>query len=95
MLSSAGIVGLAAILLLFGRSLVLLWRVPAAFGTLAFTAVLMRFAEGQLDIFWVTATSAIPWILAGISLGAMARSEHTEDSRPAVLPMRMSRTAWP
>jgi hypothetical protein len=80
MLSSAGIVGLLAILLLFGRSLVLLWRVPVRFGTLAFTAVLMRFVEGQVDIFWVTATSAIPWILAGISLGAMARAESLENA---------------
>jgi hypothetical protein len=79
MLSSAGIVGLAAFLFLFGRSLVVLWKVPARFGTLAFTAVLMRFVEGQFDIFWVTATSAIPWILAGIALGAMARSDHGEE----------------
>ena len=91
MLSSAGIVGLVAILMLFGRSLILLWNVPVRFGTLAFTAVLMRFAEGQLDIFWVTATPAIPWILAGISLGALDRSESMEDGEPALPSTRLSR----
>jgi polysaccharide biosynthesis protein PslJ len=96
MISSAGIVGLAAFLYLFGRSLVVLWRVPARFGTLAFTAVLMRFVEGQFDIFWVTAVSAIPWMLAGLALGAMARSDSGEEGLERAGPVtRLSLATWP
>jgi hypothetical protein len=95
MLSSAGIIGLAAFLFLFGRSLVLLWNVPIRFGTMAFTAVLMRFVEGQFDIFWVTAVSSIPWILAGLALGAMARWESGEDSPPPAPSARIATSTWP
>jgi hypothetical protein len=95
MLSSAGIVGLAAFLLLFGRSLVVLWHVPIRFGTLAFTALLMRFVEGQFDIFWVGATSAIPWILVGLSLGALALWKSHETSDRVEASARMSHASWP
>ena len=94
MLSSAGIVGLAAFLLLFGRSLMVLWRIPLRFGTLGFTALLMRFVEGQFDIFWVTATSAIPWILVGLSLGALSRWEGGEDGQREELSPRITRPHW-
>ncbi len=94
MISSAGIIGLAAFLLLFGRSLMILWKVPARFGTLAFTAVLMRFVEGQLDIFWVTATSAIPFLLTGIALGAMARYDSGEEGEPDTPTLRTAPVGW-
>jgi O-antigen ligase len=94
MLSSAGIIGLAAFLLLFGRSLMLLWSLPIRFGTLAFTALLMRFVEGQFDIFWVSATGAIPWIMVGLSLGALALWNSQENTHEE-LPTRMAYASRP
>jgi hypothetical protein len=94
MLSSAGIIGLAAFLLLFGRSLMLLWSLPIRFGTLAFTALLMRFVEGQFDIFWVSATGAIPWIMVGLSLGALALW-NSQDNAHEELPTRMAYASRP
>ena len=95
MLSSAGIVGLAAFLFLFGRSLAVLWTLPIRFGTLAFTALLMRFVEGQFDIFWVSATSAIPWIMVGLSLGALARWNSEADADRVESSGRLTRATWP
>jgi polysaccharide biosynthesis protein PslJ len=70
MLSSGGLVGLIGFLLMFLVMLVILWRVDSRFGTLAFVLVLMRFVQGQFDLFWVAAQVSIPFVLAGICLGA-------------------------
>lgn len=86
MLTSAGILGIVAILYLFGASLTRLWRLPAAYGTLAFTVVAMRILQGQFDIFWVAAQGSLPWMVAGIAMGAMAldraRSRSRDDEPP-------------
>lgn len=69
-LSSTGTVGLAAFLIMFAAILAVLWRLDVRFGTLAFVAVLMRFVQGQFDLFWVAAQVSIPFVIAGICLGA-------------------------
>lgn len=78
MLSSGGLVGLVGFLVMFLAILVILWRVDHRFGTLAFVLVLMRFVQGQFDLFWVAAQVSIPFVIAGICLGA---AEHVRLSR--------------
>lgn len=78
MLSSGGLVGLVGFLVMFLAILVILWRIDHRFGTLAFVLVLMRFVQGQFDLFWVAAQVSIPFVLAGICLGA---AEHVRLSR--------------
>lgn len=73
-LTSAGAVGLVGFLVMFAGMLWVLWHMPPAFGTLAFAAVLMRFVQGQLDLFWVAAQVPMPFVVAGICVGAMARA---------------------
>jgi polysaccharide biosynthesis protein PslJ len=75
MLTSAGVLGVLAFLILMIGALVVLWKLPAEFGTLAFALLLMRLVQGQLDIFWVTAQGSFPWIFAGLALGVMAASK--------------------
>jgi len=88
MLSSGGIVGLVGFLVMFLAVLVILWRVDPRYGTLAFVMVLMRFVQGQFDLFWVAAQVSIPFVIAGVCLGAQAwadRSGADEDGRPRAL----------
>lgn len=73
-LSSAGAVGLVGWVLLVVVSLVVLWRVDPRFGTLAFAIVLMRFTQGQFDLFWVAGQVSIPFAVAGVCLGAQAHA---------------------
>lgn len=75
MLASAGIIGLVGFLILFGASLVVLWRVDPRFGTLAFTMVLMRFVQGQFDLFWVSVQASVPFLIVGVCLGAHAYAQ--------------------
>lgn len=75
-LTSAGILGLLGFLVLLIGSIVILWKLPPAYGTLAVLAVLSRFVQGQLDLFWVAAQTSIPFVIAGICLGALALREH-------------------
>lgn len=69
-LTSAGIVGLIGFLVLLIGSIIILRRVPRRYGTLALAVVAARLVQGQLDVFWVTAQGSIPWLIAGLCLGA-------------------------
>lgn len=86
MLSSGGLIGLLGFLVMFAAILVILWRVDPRYGTLAFVMVMMRFVQGQFDLFWVAAQVSIPFVIAGICLGAQAhhlRSGAGDDGLPA------------
>lgn len=79
-LSSAGVVGLLGFLLMFLVMLIVLWRVNRRFGTLAASVVLMRLVQGQFDLFWVAVQASMPFLIAGVCLGAMSidRGQHRE-----------------
>lgn len=80
MLTSVGVLGLLGFLVMMIGALVVLWKVPREWGTLAFVVLLMRFVQGQLDIFWVGAQGSIPWLIAGVALGAMALARRRASS---------------
>lgn len=89
MLTSAGLVGLVGFLVLMVGALRVLWRMPPAYGMLAFLVLLSRLIQGQLDIFWVAAQTSIPFVIVGICLGVRGRDEdgtHTQDELSATLP---------
>lgn len=79
--ASAGLVGLAAFAIMWIGVLVVLWRMDPAYGTLAAVVVLSRLVQAQFDLFWVTAQVSIPFVIAGICLGAKALAE--ADPAPA------------
>lgn len=81
-LTSAGLVGLVGFLVLLIGSILVLRRVPRRYGTLALAVVVARVLQGQLDVFWVTAQGSIPWLIAGLCLGAeyIAANRRTADS---------------
>ena len=73
MATSAGIVGLLAFVVMWMVFIIVLWRVDPRFGTLAIAATLSRIVQAQFDLFWVAAQVSVPFVIAGICLGAMAR----------------------
>ncbi len=74
-LSTAGLFGLAGFVLMIAGCLVVLWRIDPAYGVVAFTVLLNRLVQGQLDLFWVAVQTSIPFLVAGIALGALARDK--------------------
>lgn len=81
-LSSVGLVGLAGFLVLFLGALALLWRRNPRFGTLAFAMLLMRFVQGQFDLFWSSVVVSVPFVVVGVCLGAEAYArEHRPHGR--------------
>lgn len=80
-LSSAGLAGLAGFLILFVGGLVVLWRLDPRFGTLAFSILLMRFIQGQFDLFWVSVQVSVPFAIVGVCVGAEAYAKSRRDSR--------------
>ena len=83
-LTASGILGLLAFVVLMIGTLLTLWRLPPAYGTLASLVVLSRLTQGQLDIFWVAAQTSIPFVIAGICLGAHALDESDHRSVDAL-----------
>ncbi len=86
-LASAGVVGLIGFIVMWIGILVVLWRVDPRFGTLALAVVLSRIVQGQFDLFWIAVQVSVPFLIAGICLGAMARAhdEKRTDSSLAEL----------
>ena len=72
-LTTAGLLGLGAFLALIVGSLVVLWRLPPVYGTLALGVVLSRFVQAQFDLFWVAAQVSVPFLVAGVCLGEATR----------------------
>ena len=79
-LASAGVVGLIGFLVMWIGVLVVLWRVDPRFGTLAVAVLLCRLVQSQFDLFWTAVQVSVPFVVAGICLGAM---EHERRSRDA------------
>ena len=55
--------------------LIVLWRIDPRYGTLAFAVPLSRLVQGQFDLFWTSVQTSIPFVIAGICLGALALSQ--------------------
>ncbi|MRX43683.1 O-antigen ligase family protein [Agromyces kandeliae] len=79
-LASAGIVGLLAFAVMWIGILLVLWHIDPRFGTLAVAAVLSRLVQAQFDLFWVAAQVSIPFVIAGICLGAMDREQRRDEA---------------
>lgn len=78
-LTTTGVIGLVAFVGLMGVLLVQLWRLPPRYGLIGFAAVGSRLVQGQFDIFWVALQSSLPFLIAGLALGA---HEYAVGSRP-------------
>lgn len=74
-LTSAGVVGLAAFVILMIACVVILWRLPTEYGMLAVLAVLSRLVQSQFDLFWTAVHVSLPFVIAGICLGELARAQ--------------------
>lgn len=70
--ASAGIVGLVGFVAMWVAMFVVLWRVDPRFGTLAIAAIGSRIVQAQFDLFWVAGQVSLPFVIAGICLGAHA-----------------------
>lgn len=68
-LSTTGLIGLAAFLLFLIGSIVVTARLKSTYGTLALAVLVDRAVQGQLDIFWLSVTASLPLLIAGIALG--------------------------
>jgi hypothetical protein len=70
--ASAGIVGVIGFAAMWIGFFVVLWRVDPRFGTLAIAVIGSRIIQAQFDLFWVAGQVSIPFVIAGICLGAQA-----------------------
>ena len=80
LLASVGVVGLVAFAIMCVGTLVVLWRVNPQYGTLAVAVVLSRLVQGQFDLFWISVAVSLPFVIAGVCLGALARDESDPSS---------------
>ena len=85
MLASAGVVGLIGFLVMWIGVLVVLWRVDPRFGTLAVAILLCRLVQSQFDLFWVAVQVSVPFVVAGICLGAMDHERRSKEAPQEML----------
>lgn len=95
-LVSSGIVGvLATLVLLVGATRVLLY-LPRSVGTVAIVLLAGRVVEAIFDIYWVSPVTTLPWLIAGLALGAwdaglvgtslVRRRQREQISQPRIFP---------
>ena len=84
-LASAGVVGLIGFLVMWIGVLVVLWHVDPRFGTLAVAVLLCRLVQAQFDLFWVAVQVSVPFVVAGICLGAMDHERRSKESPDEML----------
>ena len=75
-LASTGIIGSLAFFYLVFVTTRTMARLPRIFGTLGLAILVSHFVDGLFDIFWIGASSTIPFIICGVCLG-MADSART------------------
>ncbi len=68
-LASTGIIGSLAFLYLVFVTTRTMARLPRVFGTLGLAILVSHFVDGLFDIFWIGASSTIPFIICGVCLG--------------------------
>jgi polysaccharide biosynthesis protein PslJ len=78
-LASAGVIGVVGFLVMWIGVLVVLWHVDPRFGTLAVAVLLSRFVQSQFDLFWVAVQVSLPFVVAGICLGAIEHERRTKE----------------
>lgn len=79
--ASAGVVGLLGFGIMWAGFVVVLWRVAPRYGAVALGAVVLRITAAQFDLFWVAAQVSVPFLVAGICLGAQALAVSTGDGQ--------------
>lgn len=96
MISSAGIVGLIGFLVLCLSGLWVVLTLPPRYGNIAAAIMLARFTQGQLDLYWVAGQASIPWMMAGLVIGALSLERSTSqggDLMPAFHLVRQSNSS--
>jgi len=92
------VIGVLGFLLLIVGAIVVLWKLPPVYGTLGAAIVLSRFVQGQFDLFWTAVQVSVPFVVAGICVGAAAQAaaDSPEPGRPAATPLRRepARVHW-
>lgn len=74
-LASAGVLGLAAFVVMMAGVVVTLWRLDARYATVGIALLLSRLAQSQFDLFWISVQISIPFLVIGIGVGALALEE--------------------
>ncbi len=88
-LAEGGVVGVLALALLVGGSLVALWRLPQEAAAIAVAFVVGRFVHGLFDVYWVSGTATLPWLIVGIVCGN-ADADDADRRSPTEPPQRTS-----
>lgn len=81
-LTTAGVVGLIGFLVLMVGALIVLWRLDPAFGTVAVATLVTRLVQGQFDLFWTAVQTSLPFLVAGVCVGALAHARASERVGP-------------
>jgi hypothetical protein len=84
-LTSAGVLGLAAFVVLMVVALRVAWRLDPAYGSLAVAVLVSRLVQGQFDLFWSAVQGSVPFVVLGICLGACWHAERERQAADARL----------
>ncbi len=94
-LTSAGVVGLIAFIVLMVVALRVAWRLDPAYGSLAVAVLVSRLVQSQLDLYWTAVQASLPFVILGLCLGVQRFSEREPASLGADPLSSAARAATP
>jgi hypothetical protein len=82
-LTSAGLLGLAAFITLLVVALRAAWKLDPVYGSVAVAVLVDRITQAQFDLYWSAVQGSVPFVVLGLCLGAAWYAEREPDSSPA------------
>lgn len=83
-MATAGIIGLIGFVVMALGMLRTVWGIKGVTGSLILGLLAARLVQGQLDIFWLSPTTSIPFLLIGALLGVLASNTFSDEVEPSV-----------
>jgi hypothetical protein len=68
-LSETGLMGLGAMTIFLGGTLMILWKRHSQLSDVALLVLVERLIDSMLGILWVAGTGTVPWLMVGLALG--------------------------
>lgn len=85
-LAETGVVGLAALVVFVGWTMVVVLDIKGAMATAALAVFVARMSHGLFDIFWGAGTQTLPWLLLGMAAASFGRQRGEPVKEVVALP---------
>jgi O-antigen ligase len=88
-LTSAGLLGLAAFVVLLVVAVRVAWKLDPVYGSVALAILVNRVTQAQFDLYWTAVQGSVPFLVLGLCIGAQRHAASQEaGAEPSATPLQ-------